>query len=360
MEKIATPDYTVFFGDPIKQLLHYAEKEKPSKIFFVADDKTVDLCLPRLTKDFVFPHDIIEVPSGEAHKTIDYCIGIWELLLDFGAERNSLIVNVGGGVVTDMGGFAASTFKRGIRFIQVPTTLLSMVDASVGGKTGIDIRNVKNGIGTFTQPQAVLIDPAFLATLDEKQMRSGFAEMLKHGLITDEKYFTDLAVFGYKNLPDSAIHRSVEIKNEVVTKDPLEHGLRKTLNFGHTIGHAIEGFSLLNDTNPLLHGEAIAAGMIAESFLSHKRNGLPESDLNRIVHTIMQIYPKYELQPDTDQALIDLMKNDKKNRDGRIGVALLSRIGHCDFDLYTNEEDISDALQFYRDLPVLDRQDNNA
>lgn len=360
MEKITTPAYPVHFGDPVRHILGYVSAVKPSKIFFVADDKTVDLCLPKLTADFPHPYDIIEVPSGEEHKTIDYCIGIWDLLLDFGAERSSLVINVGGGVVTDMGGFAASTFKRGVPFIQVPTTLLSMVDASVGGKTGIDIRNVKNGIGTFTEPKAVLIDPAFLETLDERQLRSGFAEMLKHGLIADERYFEQLVSSGYNQLDDRLIYRSVQIKNEVVTEDPVENGRRKTLNFGHTIGHAIEGYSLVHDARPLLHGEAIAAGMIAESYLSHKRNGLSAEALQQITECFLACYAHYELAEQADQELIGLMKNDKKNRDGRIGIALLSRIGHCDFDLYTTEDDIADALRYYRNCTKVARQNGNA
>lgn len=347
MESIITQNYPVHFSDTVHHIHTYIEQHKPSKVFFVADELTVEHCLPKITAGAHFDYDIIEVPYGEEHKTIDYCIGIWDLLLDFGAERSSLIINVGGGVVTDMGGFAASTYKRGVKFIQVPTTLLSMVDASVGGKTGIDIRNVKNCIGTFTEPEAVLIDINFLETLDDRQLRSGFAEMLKHGLIADAGYFDELALTGYKNYTAGQIYRSVEIKHEVVKTDPREKGLRKTLNFGHTIGHAIEGYSLVNDKEPLLHGEAIAAGMIAESWISYRKNGLAKEQLERITETFLSVYPKYNLKNGSFPELISLMKNDKKNQDGRIGIALLSKIGHCDFDVYADEQEIIEALEYY-------------
>src|SRR5690606_32174448 len=207
--------------------------------------------------------------AGEENKNIDFCIGIWKMLLDFGAERNSLLINLGGGVVTDMGGFAASTYKRGIDFVQIPTTLLSQVDASIGGKTGIDLDTVKNIIGTFTQPEAVYINVDFLNTLDKRQLVSGFAEMIKHDFIFDASYFEDLKGFSFDRPDEDLIYRSVGIKNEVVKQDPKESGLRKILNFGHTIGHAVETYSIDNDDNPLLHGEAIAVGMICEAYLSH-------------------------------------------------------------------------------------------
>ncbi|MBE7178391.1 MAG: 3-dehydroquinate synthase [Mucilaginibacter polytrichastri] len=352
MESIQTETYPIHFSDPAAHIEQYVAEQKPSKVFFIADELTAQHCLPKLTGSATYEYDIIEVPYGEEHKTIDFCIGIWDLLLDFGAERSGLVINVGGGVVTDMGGFAASTFKRGLRFIQVPTTLLSMVDASVGGKTGIDIRNVKNCIGTFTEPEAVLIDAGFLKTLNDRQLRSGFAEMLKHGLIADATYFDELAIAGYRSYTEQQIHRSVEIKHEVVKIDPREKGLRKTLNFGHTIGHAVEGYSLMHDQDPLLHGEAIAIGMIAEAWISFHKNSMPEADLQKITETFLSIYPKYELNRGHFSELILLMKNDKKNQDGRIGVALLNRIGHCDFDLYASEENIIQALNYYANFVV--------
>src|SRR5690606_4851713 len=222
--------------------------------------------------------------------------GIWKMMLDFDADRNSVMINLGGGVVTDMGGFAASTFKRGIDFIQMPTTLLAQVDASVGGKTGIDMDSVKNIIGTFTLPQAVFIHVGFLKTLDQRQLVSGYAEMVKHAFIFDSDYYGQLKAFDVNHPSEAMIHRSVQIKNEVVTADPKEAGLRKILNFGHTIGHAIETWSLDNDGSPLLHGEAIAVGMICEAFLSRRHNGLSEAALNEVVSHLRAVFPAYNLK----------------------------------------------------------------
>ena len=269
---------TIHFETRLAPLMEIIEKGKYSKVFVFTDSNTSEICLPvfREMLDDFSEFDLIETDPGEENKNIDFCIGIWKTLLDFEADRKCLMINLGGGVITDMGGFIASTYKRGIHFINIPTTLLAQVDASVGGKTGIDIDNVKNMVGTFTLPQAVFIETAFLKTLPECELLSGFAEMIKHGLIADKGYFEVLRNSDYKNLDAQAIYRSVEIKNEIVTTDPHEQNLRKILNFGHTIGHAIEGYSLLNDGSPLLHGEAIAAGMICEGYLSHKLNGLPD------------------------------------------------------------------------------------
>jgi 3-dehydroquinate synthase len=271
------------------------------------------------------------------------------MLLDFGAERNSLLINLGGGVITDMGGFAASTFKRGIDFVQVPTTLLSQVDASVGGKTGIDMDHVKNIIGTFTQPKAVFIDILFLKTLDHNQLVSGYAEMIKHGLIADKEYFDQLKVSDPVNIDLPAVYRSVEIKNEVVTEDPYEKGRRKTLNFGHTIGHAVETCSLTKKTHPLLHGEAIAVGMICEAYLSHKLNGLSADELQEISDVITSIFPSSVISG-TNAELLAVMQNDKKNEQQRIGFALLNKIGACDFNIFIDEDLIIESLDFYRNL----------
>jgi 3-dehydroquinate synthase len=291
--------------------------------------------------------DLIEVTPGEENKNIDFCIGIWRMLLDFGADRNSIIINLGGGVITDMGGFAASTFKRGIDFVQVPTTLLSQVDASVGGKTGIDMENVKNIIGTFTQPKAVYIHTPFLKTLSDRELRSGYAEVIKHGLIYDVSLFKKLKGIVPKDLNDEIIYRSIEIKNEVVINDPFEKGLRKILNYGHTIGHAVESYSLKHDKVPLLHGEAIAIGFICEAYLSQKRNGLKEEELSVIVDTIRTTYPAYKLNKSNYPDLIDIMKNDKKNNAGQISFSLLSQIGKCSYDIYCTEEEIVESLDYY-------------
>lgn len=350
MEIIQSVDYPIHFQNTFQELRELVLRSGYSKIFVLVDTNTETHCLPLLQPALEgLDYDLIEVPPGEENKNIDFCIGIWRMLSDFEADRNSLLVNLGGGVITDMGGFAAATFKRGIDFVQVPTTLLSQVDASVGGKTGIDMDHIKNLIGTFTQPKAVFIDTQFLRTLDERQLLSGFAEMLKHGLIFDAPYFEKLMHHRGEILPE-LIHRSVEIKNEVVTQDPHEKGLRKILNFGHTIGHAVETMSLNRDKDPLLHGEAIAIGMICEAYLSTQSNGLTTEELERITGTIRSLYPDYALDKLPDEELLEVMKKDKKNRDQKIGFALLNKIGSCDYDNYLPESAILESLNYYRRL----------
>ncbi len=348
MTPINSISYPIFFENSLQELYRFISESNYTKAFILVDSNTEIHCLPAVQdalKDV--DYDLIEVTPGEENKNIDFCIGIWRMLLDFGAERNSLMINLGGGVITDMGGFAASTFKRGIDFVQVPTTLLSQVDASVGGKTGIDMDNVKNIIGTFTQPKAVFIHTGFLSTLDEREIRSGFAEVIKHGLIYDRSLFETVKSSGPSGLTDENIYRSVEIKNEVVKEDPFEKGLRKILNFGHTIGHAVESYSLTHDKTPLLHGEAIAIGFICEAYLSFKKNGLSEADLNETVAAIKAVYPAYNLKKETYPALLEIMKNDKKNNAGKISFSLLSEIGKCGFDMFCTEEEIFESLDYY-------------
>jgi len=353
INEIKSNSYSVFFDQSLNALDDFLRTHAYSKVFILTDRNTSTHCLPILTQALprLIDYDLIEIDPGEENKNIDFCIGIWKMLIDFGADRKSVLINLGGGVITDIGGFAASTFKRGIDFVQIPTTLLSQVDASVGGKTGIDMDGVKNIIGTFTQPQAVIINHTFLATLDQKQVVSGFAEMVKHGLIYDRTYFESLQSVDL-NLPidESLIIRSVEIKNDVVTTDPTEKGLRKILNFGHTIGHAIESYSLANDSFPLLHGEAIAVGMICEAYLSHREKGLSIPELNRVTEYIQQVFPVYTFGQGIYDQLITYMMNDKKNTGGKIGFALLTEIGACTFDSYVSEERIFEALDYYRSL----------
>jgi 3-dehydroquinate synthase len=348
MKPIESISYSVFFENSLQELSAFLNQKNYSKVFVLVDSNTEIQCLPTLQKTLgSIEFDLIEVTPGEENKNIDFCIGIWRMLLDFGADRNSIMINLGGGVITDMGGFAASTFKRGIDFVQVPTTLLSQVDASVGGKTGVDMENVKNIIGTFTQPKAVYIHTPFLKTLSDRELRSGYAEVIKHGLIYDVSLFKKLNGIVPKDLNDEIIYRSIEIKNEVVIKDPFEKGLRKILNYGHTIGHAIESYSLKHDKSPLLHGEAIAIGFICEAYLSAKRNGLKEVELSEIVNTIKSTYPAYNLNKASYPDLIEIMKNDKKNNAGRISFSLLSEIGKCAYDIYCTEEEIVESLDYY-------------
>lgn len=349
---ITSIGYNVFFDNTLAALQQFVQGSTYSKVLILVDRHTSEHCLPLLQA--AMPgfdgYDIIEIDPGEENKNIDFCIGIWKMMLDFGADRQSLLINLGGGVVTDMGGFAASTFKRGIDFVQVPTTLLSQVDASVGGKTGIDMDNVKNIIGTFAQPKAVFIADRFLATLGKRQLVSGFAEVIKHGLIADKAFYETVKGMDAADLSLEHIRHSVAIKNEVVTQDPTEKGLRKILNFGHTIGHAIEGYSLAHDANPLLHGEAIAVGMICEGYLAHRANGLAKDALDDLIYTFRTHFPDYTYHAGIYDSLIALMKNDKKNSGDRIGFALISDIGRCSIDQFVGEELIRESLDFYREL----------
>lgn len=352
MEALKNNDHFIHFESGLTPLNDILNTKKYSKIFVFADSTTAELCLP-VFRDFApeLDHfDIIETDPGEENKNIDFCIGIWKTLLDFEADRKCLMINLGGGVITDMGGFVASTYKRGIDFVNIPTTLLSQVDASVGGKTGIDIDNVKNMVGTFALPQAVFIETAFLETLPPRELLSGFAEMIKHGLIADADYYHQLKHSNYTNISAEAIYHSVNIKNEVVLADPFEKGLRKILNYGHTIGHAVEGYALENDPTSLTHGEAIAIGMVCEAYLSAKYCNLSQEELSEIATYILSLYPKYHIKPESFEALLALMQSDKKNEEGFIMFSLLDKIGHCVFNCKVTKEDIFNSLVYYNGL----------
>ena len=352
MKPIQNNDHFIYFETGLTPLKDILDQKKYSKVFVFADTNTSALCLPvfRSLLDELQDFDIIETDPGEENKNIDFCIGIWKTLLDFGADRKCLMINLGGGVITDMGGFVASTYKRGIDFINIPTTLLSQVDASVGGKTGIDIDNVKNMVGTFSLPQAVFIENAFLSTLSKRELLSGFAEMIKHGLIADKAYYERLKISDYQTLSPEEIYRSIEIKNEVVTEDPLEKGLRKILNFGHTIGHAVESYALTNSKSPLTHGEAIAIGMITEAFLSVKYDNLTQEELKDISDYILSIYPKYDIKEKSFNTLLTLMQSDKKNEDGHIMFSLLENVGKCTFNCRVTNDDIKSSFNYYNSL----------
>jgi len=349
MKTLNSAGHSIHFETELAPLTEILASERYSKIFVFVDRNTGESCLPvfqDLLGDYT-EFDLIETDPGEENKNIDFCIGIWKTLLDFEADRKCLMINLGGGVITDMGGFVASTYKRGIDFINIPTTLLSQVDASVGGKTGIDIDNVKNMVGTFSLPQAVFIETIFLKTLPSRELLSGFAEMIKHGLIADLAYFKQLKETNYNEVSAEAIYRSVEIKNEVVTEDPLEKGLRKILNYGHTIGHAVETYSLIHDKKPLNHGEAIAIGMVCEAFLSVKNNTLTEQELAEITQYLLSLYPKYEVKQKSHKDLLQFMQSDKKNEDGQIMFSLLNKIGSCAFNCRVTTQDILDSLDYF-------------
>lgn len=351
MDSIVSDAYAVHFNTIAYTSLNaHLEKANYSIVFILVDENTHELCLPQFMAEIsgTYPCEIIEIESGEVNKTIETCVGVWEALSELGADRKSLVINLGGGVLTDLGGFVASTFKRGIDFINVPTTLLSMVDASVGGKTGVDLGTLKNQIGVINQPVMVLVITDFLDTLEDRQVTSGFAEMLKHGLIQDKAYWANLkATTSLEEIKEQIIP-SVLIKNKVVLQDPTEQGLRKILNYGHTLGHAVESFRLENNTKKsLLHGEAIAIGMILEGYLSYKLTGLPLADLEEIKTTFLSYYEKEVFVDKEIDQIVDLMKFDKKNSHGNINFVLLNTIGKAQIDLTVPPDMVKEAFAYY-------------
>ncbi|WP_339624097.1 3-dehydroquinate synthase [uncultured Winogradskyella sp.] len=354
MKPITTKNAIVYFNaDVYSRLNAYIATTQPSKIFVIVDTNTHEYCLPqfleKLESDTIIV-EVMEIPEGEDHKTIDICTGVWEALSDYNADRKSLIINLGGGVVTDLGGFVASTFMRGIKYINIPTTLLAMVDASIGGKTGVDLGVLKNQIGVVNEGEMVGVDTSFLATLPQNQMVSGYAEMIKHGLIYDASYWhtlTNLQNLDVSDL-DQLIYDSIIIKNTIVTQDPTEQGLRKTLNYGHTLGHAIESYFLENgDKTPLLHGEAIAVGMILEAYLSHKVCGLTTEALDHIKTAILKTFKKVTFSNNDKEHIIELLKYDKKNSHGVIKFVLLEAIGYPKTDCEAHNNLIQDAFSYY-------------
>lgn len=353
MDSISTNNCMIHFNSSCYTALNEHLKESNfSKIFILVDENTHVHCLPvflgNMETDVEI--EIIEIESGEVNKTIETCVGIWDTLSELNADRKSLLINIGGGVITDMGGFVACTFKRGIAYINVPTSLLSMVDASVGGKTGVDLGHLKNQIGVISNPNLVLIDTQFLDTLPKNQMRSGLAEMLKHGLISSKSYwnnFKDLSKLLINNL-DELIHESVLIKKHVVEKDPFEDNLRKTLNYGHTLGHAIESYFLGNtEKTTLLHGEAIIIGMILANYISTKLTGLSPETSQEIKDLFLNYYGKVEIEESDYAPIMDLLKYDKKNYHGNINFVLLESIGYPKIDCIVDEKIIIDAFKYY-------------
>ena len=323
------------------------------RTFVLVDETTRVKCWERIKDCFSLKGArLVTVGATDSCKTVETLIEVWKALQEGGATRHSLLVNLGGGMVTDLGGFAASTFKRGINFINVPTTLLAMVDASVGGKTGVNFGGLKNEIGVFNDASFVLLDTGWLKTLDEENIRSGYAEMLKHGLIADEAMWAELADFDLAQ-PDLAqlstmIGKSVRVKERIVEEDPKEHGIRKALNFGHTIGHAYESLSFKKD-RPLLHGHAVAAGIVSELYLSHKVCGFPMEKLSQVVYYLKEYYPAFVFDCKDYDTLYELMTHDKKNEAGVINFTLLSQVGDVQINQQVSKEKILESLDFYRE-----------
>jgi len=331
-----------------ESLPDFLSSKQYSKIVVIADNNTKRHCYPIL-KTILPKHSVVTVPSGEAHKTLATCEKIWEAMTKDELDRHALVINVGGGVIGDMGGFCAAVYKRGIDFIQVPTTLLSQVDASVGGKLGIDFQGFKNHLGVFNIPKSVLIDPVFLKTLPEREIRSGFAEIIKHCLIADGAKWEEIRSkdFEQQNWPDLIAH-SVKIKQQVVDQDPTEKGLRKILNFGHTLGHAVETcFLNKGPKERLFHGEAIAVGMIMEAYLSFERKMIDQQTLTDIEEFLFATYGKVKIKPEDIEEIIALTRQDKKNKGKEIRFSLLKGAGQCAFDIVVTAIEMRRSIAYY-------------
>ncbi|MCR4922041.1 MAG: 3-dehydroquinate synthase [Bacteroidaceae bacterium] len=323
------------------------------RLFVLADTTTAQLCWPLLS---AYPcmrqATLITIGATDEHKTLETLSQVWTALQQGGASRHSLLVNLGGGMVTDLGGFAASTFKRGIAFINIPTTLLSMVDAAVGGKTGINFGGLKNEIGVFNCAHTVLLDSVFLRTLNDQNMLSGYAEMLKHGLISDKAHWAELLRFDLEDIDYATlggmVAHSVAIKERIVTQDPTEQGIRKALNLGHTVGHAFESMAL-ERSKPVLHGYAVAWGLVCELYLSAKLAGFPKQQLTQTIQFVRSHYGTFPFDCRHYDRLYDLMTHDKKNEGGIINFTLLADIGDIRINQHATKEDIMDMLDFYRE-----------
>ncbi len=340
------PDSIVFSREIVTDLIDFFTGNQYSKVAVLVDDNTRKFCYPKV-RNGLPQHILIEIRSGEEHKTLDTCQLIWKSMTDHGFDRKALLVNLGGGVIGDMGGFCAATYKRGIAFINIPTTLLAQVDASIGGKLGVDFMGYKNHVGVFQDPVKVFLHTDFFETLPEAELKSGFAEIIKHCLIRDGAKFREISARPFQALDLEALtHHSVEIKYEVVREDPTEQGLRKILNFGHTIGHAIESFYLDKPGQKLLHGQAIAMGMICEAYLSFEKLSLSRDELKEVCNYIIKEYLFREI-PHSDMELIaGLTKQDKKNEGDKINSSLLNTIGDCSVNIPISAEDVRKSLEY--------------
>ncbi|MBU3011758.1 3-dehydroquinate synthase [Polaribacter vadi] len=350
MQTIQAVSYPVHFQEEsYKVLSKLIKKNNYSTIFILVDENTLEHCYPKFIPNLATDKkiELIEIESGEINKNLETCIGVWNAITDLGGDRKSLLITLGGGVITDLGGFVASCFKRGIDFVNIPTTLLSMVDASVGGKTGVDLGVLKNQIGLFANPQMVIVDNAYLETVAPREIKSGTAEIIKYGVTYDINLFNQIKDNKDLNISD-LIFRSVEIKNEVVLQDPKEKNLRKILNFGHTLGHAIESFYLESeDKENLTHGEAIAIGMVCECYMSAKLLGFPEEKVTDVKDVVVSIYDKIMLLKEDFSSILDLLKHDKKNVNGQVNFVLLNDFEDFKIDCKVPEELIIESMEFY-------------
>ena len=346
MKPINSHNYSIYFKksgyDKLNELIL---KNKYSKIFVLVDENTEANCLNIFKSQFINQFTLIIIDSGEKNKNLATCTKVWNFLNKNNADRKSILINLGGGVITDMGGFIASTYKRGIDFINIPTTLLSIVDASVGSKTGINYDSLKNQIGTFSDPKLVIIDDKYLDSLDDRNKISGYAEIFKHSLISGNLF--DELVSDSKTLyNDEIIHNSIKVKDEIVKKDREESNIRKYLNFGHTIGHAIESLKM-GSNNELLHGEAIASGLIIELYISHLTLGFPLEKVELCTKHINNLFPKIKLTDNEIIKLYQLMKFDKKNYKDNTNFVLLKDVGSCVTDQTVIKDSIDAGINYY-------------
>lgn len=335
------------------ELQNFLQSVKYDKLFVLTDSNTLELCLPMLKEvPQLQGAPVITVEAGDTNKNIEQVTAIWMRLCNEGASRNSLLLNVGGGMITDMGGFVAATFKRGIHSVNVPTTLMASVDAAVGGKTGINFNGLKNEIGSFYPPLCVLIDSSFLKTLDRDNLLSGYAEMVKHALISNMETYRAILSFDLDRvdytLLNQMVAQSVAVKERIVEEDPKEMGIRKALNLGHTVGHAYESLSFRKG-RPILHGHAVAAGLVSELYLSYKTCGFPMENLSQVVYYLKKYYPPFFFNCDDYEALYELMTHDKKNEGGIINFTLLSQVGEVQINQSVTKEKVLESFDFYRE-----------
>ena len=349
MTVIKSNGYSIFTGQgSFKALNVFLSKNSYSSYFILCDENTLQHCLPVLITScpkLAFA-EIIEIEAGEASKSLEFSTNIWQTFIENNADKSSLLINLGGGVVSDLGGFTASVYKRGIDFINIPTSLLAMADASVGGKNGVDFLDLKNVIGTFAQPKAVFIYTDFLITLSEDHFQNGLAEIYKIALVSDKKFW-QLLIEGLD--PDSLTTKSILLKNKIVLKDPFDKGLRNVLNFGHTIGHAIEAL-LLGSKNELLHGEAILVGMIVESHISFQKKLLGKKELSEISSIFKDHFTLKAITELPLKDILDKIKNDKKSVKNKFRFALIDKIGSCKINVDVTEVQIKKSLDYYTSL----------
>jgi len=349
MVTIKSNGYSIFIGEDVfKAITSFLDKNAYSSYFILCDENTLQCCLPVLISSCpkLASAGIIEIENGETSKSLEFSSHIWQTFMENKADKRSLLVNLGGGVVSDLGGFTASVYKRGIDFINIPTSLLAMADASVGGKTGIDFNGVKNSIGTFAQPKAVFVQPSFLMTLTERHFQNGLAEIYKIALVNDKKLWEDLKE-GLN--AEILVQKSIALKNKIVLKDPFDKGIRNVLNFGHTLGHAIEAVFFENKYG-LLHGEAVIIGMVMESHIAWQKKMILKKELMEVVSVLRESFILYDLHKLESETVLDLMRNDKKTSSDKFYFSLINKLGSCKTNVEVSRKQVLKALDYYNTL----------